>query len=124
MTDPAGQYPPKVARRFVRRHIREGGYCPDDSIERRIAFAIECPSAGAFADRPPTFGDAEQARILAAMNANVPYCDRCFAECAGGTVHDIGQWCDETLGCKGIWVPGAGMTQAWLRYAEIETEGE
>jgi len=117
VTEPPGTYPPAVPSQVVesRRFA--------DEIEGRIMAAIKAPRAPAF-DRPPTFGDAEQARILAAMNGSLPYCDRCFAECADGTVHDIGQWCDETLGCKGIWVPGAGMTQAWLRYAEIETEGE
>ena len=95
---------------------------PHPPLHRRILAAIATPSAPAFADRPPTFGDAEQARVLAAMNDTHPYCDRCFAVLTQGSVADVGRYCRD-LDCHGIYVPGAGMTEAWLQYAEMETEG-
>ncbi len=93
-----------------------------DELERliphvgRIRRAVAFPDGGRAFRRPLTFGDAEQVRILSAMNGDYPYCDKCFHVLDRGTLNDCGLPCED--GCRGIYVPSAPMTNRYAKFVD------
>lgn len=71
--------------------------------------------------RPLRMGDAEQARAMAIINGERPFCNRCLAVLVGHTLTGVGRECSRP-GCRGHFVPGAKGMDQWKRWAGIDAD--
>jgi hypothetical protein len=72
---------------------------------------------------PLQMGDRIALDLLAAVNGEAPFCDKCGrVKARGRTLADRLQIVGRRCGCGGYYLPGAAMEAAWREWVQVEKD--